>query len=123
MKEEAAKIAGGLIVLLWVAALFLWAKPFSGYGRLSRALLAANAGGWLLLLSVAGVSGHPPPVLFWALLFWLLNLLLLPVTSTILWLCRKDAGERKSYLAVAFAYVVANVLALYVVPVSWAYLH
>ena len=123
MSDEATLIVAGIVAPLWVVALFLWAKPASGYGRLARALLAANACGWLLVLPVVDVSGHPPPVVIWALLFWLLNLLLLPVASTILWLCRKDAGERKFYLAVASAYVVANVLALYVVPVAWAYLH
>ena len=122
MKDEAVMIAAGVIAVMWVAALFLWATPATGYGKLSRALLAVNAGGWLLGLSAAGVGGHPPPVVFWSLLFWLLNLLLLPVASTILWLCRRDAGERKSYLAAASAYVVANVLALYVVPVIWLYL-
>ena len=123
MSDEAALIAVGIIAVLWAAVLFLWAKPATGHGKLARALLAANACGWLLLLPFAGASGHPPPVVIWALLFWPLNLLLLPVAATILWLCRRDGAERKSYLAAAAAYVAANVLALYVIPVIWSYLH
>ena len=126
MKDNAAATtAAGIIVVLWVAALFLWAKPPTGYGKTLRVLLATNGGGWLLVLSVAvaGGGGHPPPFLYLALPIWLLNLLLLPAAATILWLCRKEAGERKSYLAVAAAYVVANVIVLYVIPIAWVYLH
>lgn len=114
-------IVAGIVVVLWVAALFLWAKPITEYGKWARALLAANGAGWLLGLAVAEVPGHPPPVVVFVVLFWPLNLLLLPAASVILWVCRRDA-EGGAYLTVAAAYVVVNVFLLYVVPLGWMYL-
>ena len=53
------------------------------------------------------------------LLFWLLNLILLPAIAVVLWMCRKDQQERerKSYLAIAWTYLALNVLLLDVFPI------
>lgn len=114
-------IVVGAVAALWVAALFLWAKPSTEYGRWARALLAFNGAGWLLGSLLAYVPGHTPPIVYLVVLFWPLNLLLLPAASVMLWVGHRGEGERGAYLLAAFAYVVVNVLMLYVVPVIWVY--
>lgn len=109
-------IAG--LVALFIAACFRWVKPVSDCGRLSRKLCLVNALGWILLLPLSG-TGHPPPFFFPALLFWLINLPLLPAATVALWICRKGRDEKSSYLAVASAYVVMNVAVLFIVPLFW----
>ncbi|MCA1816701.1 MAG: hypothetical protein LC746_09895 [Acidobacteria bacterium] len=123
MSEQTAKIVIGLAVIISVSSFFTWAKPATNDGRSSRKLCVVNAAGWLLLLPVLGEKGHPPPFIFWVLLFVPLNFVLLPMTATALWVCRRDGRERKAYLAAAFGYVVANVSVLFVVPLIWLYLH
>ena len=106
------------VVALFIATCFLWVKPISDCGKLARKLCLVNALGWVLLLPLSG-RGHPPPFLFPALLFWLLNLPLLPATAIVLWVCRKGHDEKAPYLAVASAYVVMNAVVLFIVPLVW----
>lgn len=123
MSEQAAKIVIGLAAIFFLASVFTWAKPVTDDGRSSRKLCVVNVTGWLVLLPLLGISGHPPPFLFWLVPFWLLNFLLLPMTATALWVCHRERREREVYLAVALVYVVANVSVLFVVPLIWLYLH
>jgi hypothetical protein len=84
-------------------------KPVSGGGRLSLKFCIANAVGWLIILQLSG-TGHPPPFLFPTLLFWLLNLVLLPATAVSLWVSYKQREERTFYLAAASTYVAMNAI-------------
>ena len=106
------------VVALFSATCFLWLKPISDCGKLARKLCLVNALGWVLLLLLSG-RGHPPPFLFPALLFWLINLPLLPATAIALWLCRQGHDEPAPYLAVAAAYVVMNAVVLFILPLVW----
>ena len=115
MTETLARIAIFAAVASFVVICYLWQRPVTGYGKLTLKLCAVNALGWFIVLSLPD-RGHPPPYLFPALLFWLLNLLLQPAAATVLWLCRKDGAEKPAYLAAASAYVVMNIAVLYIMP-------
>ena len=104
--------------MLFLIVCLLWKKPVSDCGKLSFKLCLVNALGWFIIVPLSG-SGHPPPFLFPALLFWLVNLPLLPATVIALWVCRKDREEKAAYLAVAWAYVVMNIVILFVLPLAW----
>ena len=75
-----------------------------------------NAVGWAILLLPWSKKGHPPTVLILIMIFWLLNFILLPVIGLLLWICRNDHHERKSFVATALIYLTLNILVLYVVP-------
>ncbi len=113
--ETSVKILIGSIVITFLAISYLWKKPITDFGKISLKLCVLNAAGWLIVLPMSK-EGHPPPFLFPALLFWLLNILLLPAAATVLWLSRKDGQERLSYLVVAATYVVINIVLLYILP-------
>ena len=118
MSEPFVKVIIFSVVALFVAASLLWRKPVSDSGRLSLKLCLVNALGWLLILPLSG-GGHPPPFLFPTLLFWLVNLVLLPAAAAALRVCYRRREERASYLAVAMAYVAMNAVLLFVVPAVW----
>jgi hypothetical protein len=101
---------------LFLTVCYLWKKPVTDFGRISLRLCFVNSVGWLILLLLPE-RGHPPPYLFPLIGFWLLNFILLPAVAVVLWMCRRDHQERKSYLAIALTYVGLNVLMLDVVPV------
>jgi hypothetical protein len=106
-------------VSIFLATCLLWKKPDSYAGKLSLKLCCVNAFGWLILLPLLSDRGHPPSWLFPALLFWLVNFVLLPATATIIWICQRNGEERASYLAIASVYVVMNIAVLYIVPLIW----
>ncbi len=118
MSELFTKLAIATVVALFLAACIRWVKPVSDCGKLSRKMCFVNALGWVVLLPLSG-SGHPPPVFFPALLFWLINLPLLPATAVALRVCRQSREENGSYLAIASVYVALNALALFVLPLAW----
>jgi hypothetical protein len=94
------------------------AKPVSGGGTLSRKLCIANAIGWLIILPLSS-TGHPPPFLIPTVLFWLINLVLLPAAAIALWVSHKQSEERIPYLVIASTYVAMNFVILFVVPFVW----
>ncbi len=105
-----------LAVLIFAVTCLWWRKPVTGHGKLSQKLCLFNALGWfIVILSMPG-SGHPPLFVIIGGLFWLLNLLLLPVVATVLWLSHKDDEESVPYLVTASAYVLANVAVLFIWP-------
>jgi hypothetical protein len=110
------KLLVGGTVGSFLAVCYVWKKPVTDFGRISRRLCVVNAVGWFILLPLSD-RGHPPPYLFPFVGFWLLNFLLLPAIAIVLWMCRRDRQERKSYLAIALTYVALNIIFLYVVPV------
>jgi len=52
-------------------------------------------------------------------LFWLLNLGLLPAAVFALWASYKEREERIPYLAVASSYIMVNLAVLFVIPIVW----
>jgi hypothetical protein len=115
MTETVVKVLIGSTVIIFLVLSYLWKKPTTDFGKISLKLCAVNAMGWLIILPLSD-RGHPPPFLFPALFFWLLNLLLLPATATVLWLSRKDGQEKRAYLVAASIYVTMNVVVLYALP-------
>jgi hypothetical protein len=113
--ETAVKILMGSAVIIFLALGYLWKKPITDFGKISLKMCVVNAVGWFIILPLSD-GGHPPQILFPALLFWLLNFLLLPAAATVLWLSRKDGQEKRAYLVAASIYVAMNVVMLYVVP-------
>ena len=118
MAELVARIIAVLAVLTFVFVCLRLIKPVTGGGRLSRKLCIANAVGWLIILPLS-MTGHPPPFLFPMVLFWLINLVLLPATAIALWVSHKERDERALYLATASTYVAVNAVILFVVPLIW----
>ena len=118
MSELVVKIVIFSVLALFVAVCLFWNKPVSDCGKLSLKLCLINALGWLLILILSD-RGHPPPFLFPGLLFWLINLPLLPATAVTLWVCRREREEKASYLVLASAYVVLNIVVLYILPLIW----
>ena len=118
MSELATKTIIFTVVALFISICFLWKKPVSVCGKLSFKLCIVNALGWLLVLPLSD-RGHPPAYLFPLLLFWLINLPLLPATAVALWVCRKGREEKASYLAIASTYVVMNMAVLFILPLIW----
>jgi hypothetical protein len=118
MSELIAKIVIFLVAAVFVYISLRMAKPVSWGGTLSRKLFIANAAGWLIILPLSTV-GHPPPFLIPTLLFWLLNLVLLPSAAIALWMSHKERKERILYVVVASTYLAINVLVLFVVPLVW----
>jgi hypothetical protein len=116
--ELVARIIAFLAVLIFVFVCLRLIKPVSGGGRLSLKLCIANAVGWLIILPLS-TTGHPPPFLFPTVLFWLINLVLLPATAIALWVSHKEREERALYIATASTYVAMNAIVLFVVPLVW----
>ena len=106
----------GGTVAWFLAAWYLVERPITHLGRISRRLCVANAIGWLILLPLSD-RGHPPPYVFPVFGFWLLNFILLPAIAVVLWMCRRDQQERRSFLVLSLAYVVLNIIVLYIFPV------
>jgi hypothetical protein len=79
-------------------------------------LCALNAVGWAIVLLPWSNKGHSPTVLVPIAIFWLLNFILLPVIGLLLWICRNDRHERKSYVATVALYLALNITVLYIVP-------
>lgn len=93
-------------------------KAPSDGGRLSRKLCIINAVGWLFILPLSN-TGHPPPWLIPMVLFWLLNLVLLPAAAFALWASYREREERIPYLAIASTYIMVNLAVLFVIPIVW----
>ena len=110
-------IAIALTIGIYVVCLVLL-KPGSGGGQLALKLIVINALGWLVIL-VLPDGGHPPLWLLVLLLFFPLNLVLLPAASAALWKSYKEREEKNSYLMMSGAYVFANFLVLVVIPITW----
>jgi len=114
--ETWIKILIGLIVGVFLAICYLWQRPLTDLGKVSRRLCVLNAVGWAIMLLPWSNKGHPPSIVIAIWIFWLLNLILLPVIALLLWICRNDHYERKSYVATASIYLALNIVVLYVVP-------
>ena len=112
------RILISLMAILYVASL-LFIKPVSEGGKLTRKLSIANAVGWLIIMPLP-TTGHLPAYLIPMVLFWLINLVLLPAAAIALWMSYREHAERISYLAVTFAYVGMNFLILIIIPIVWA---
>jgi hypothetical protein len=113
--ETVIRILIGSIVIIFLAVSYLWKKPITDFGKISLKVCVANAAGWLIILPLSD-RGHPPQFLFPAVLFWLLNFLLLPAAATVLWLSHRDGQEKRAYLVATSIYITMNVVMLYVVP-------
>jgi hypothetical protein len=118
MSEIFARILISVLVVMFVAVSISLAKPVSSGGTLSRKLCLANAVGWLIILPLSS-TGHPPPFLIPTILFWLINLVLLPAAAIALWVSHREREERMVYLSVASSYVAMNFIVLFVVPFVW----
>jgi hypothetical protein len=116
--ELVARIIAFLAILIFVFVCLRLIKPVTGGGKLSLKLCIANAVGWLIILPLS-TTGHPPPFLFPTIVFWLINLVLLPATAIALWVGHKERGERTVYLAASSTYVAMNAVVLFVVPLVW----
>ena len=115
MSETLTRILIGVMAVTFVAVSVVLLKPVSGGGRLARKLCIANAVGWFFILPLS-TTGHPPAFLFPTILFWLINLVLLPAAAFALWTSYKDREENVPFLGVASSYVVLNIVLLFVVP-------
>jgi hypothetical protein len=118
VSELIAKILICLVVVVFAFVSLSLARPVSGGGKLSLKLCIVNAVGWLVVLPLS-TTGHPPPFLIPTLLFWLINVVLLPAAAIALWVSHKAREERRPFLAVASTYVAMNLVALFVVPFIW----
>ena len=118
MSEIIVKFIVFSVVAIFIAICVLWKKPVTDCGKLIRKLCLVNAVGWLLILPLSD-RGHPPPFLFPLLLFWLVNLPLLPAAAVVLWTCRKGREEKSLFLAVTSTYVVINMAVLFILPLIW----
>jgi hypothetical protein len=107
-----------LMAVLYLASLLL-IKPVSEGGKLTRKLSIANAVGWIIIMPLP-TTGHLPAYLIPLVLFWLINLVLLPSAAIALWMSYKEREERISYLAVTSAYIGMNFLILIIFPIVWA---
>jgi hypothetical protein len=116
--ELVARIIAFLAVIIFVFVCLRLIRPVTGGGKLSLKLCIANAVGWLIILPLS-TAGHPPPFLFPTVVFWLINLVLLPATAIALWVSHKERKERTLYLAAASPYVAMNAVVLFVVPLVW----
>jgi hypothetical protein len=116
----------GRMIILIVVVLFLLcsltlARPLSGGGKLSLKLFIVNAFGWLALLPFFGGRGDPPSWLIFLMLFWLVNLVLLPAGIIAVWVAFREHEEKIGYLALASAYALLNVITLFVFPLIWLF--
>jgi hypothetical protein len=118
VSESITRIFIGVVVIMFVSVSLMLTKPVSDGGRLARKLCIANAAGWLFILPLSS-RGHPPPFLIPTVLFWLINLVLLPAAAFALWASYKEHAEEIPYLAVASSYIVLNLVILFVVPFVW----
>lgn len=116
MPELVIRILIGVVAVLFIALSLTLIQPVSDGGRLTRKLCIGNAAGWICILPLS-TRGHPPPFLFPALLFWLINLVVLPAAATALWNSHKGREELLPFVAVASTYIAINVMVLFVVPV------
>jgi hypothetical protein len=112
------RILIGVVVLAFICVSLVVTRPVSGGGRLARKLCIVNAVGWICILPLS-TTGHPPAFLFPMILFWLVNLVLLPAAATALWTSHKKREESVPYLAVASSYIILNLVVLFVIPALW----
>ena len=115
MADTWIRVLIGLTVSIFLALCYLCKTPLTDFGKISLRLCFFNAIGWFIILPFPE-RGSPLSWSFPALLFWLLNFILLPAIVVVLWMCRKDHEERKSYLAIASTYLALNVVLLYIFP-------
>ena len=115
MSESLARILIGVIAVTFVCVSIALIKPISDGGRLARKLCIANAVGWFFILPLS-TNGHPPAFLIPTILFWLINLVLMPAAAFALWTSYKDHEESVPFLAVASSYIVMNIVLLFVIP-------
>jgi hypothetical protein len=116
LAETWVKVLIGLTVVVFLALCYLWKTPRTDFGKISLRLCVVNAVGWLVVLPLSN-KGHPPSWVLGIMVFWLVNLILLPSIAVLLWICRKDQQERRSYLALASIYVALSVVLLYILPI------
>ena len=95
----------------------VFTKPHSDGGKLIRKLCFVNGAGWLVLL-LFGSEGHPPGYLIPLILFWLLNVVLIPAASTALLKTRREADKTVAYSCVAGTYILLNLVVLFVIPLT-----
>ena len=117
MSELVTRVLIGVAAVLFVALSLTLTQPVSDGGRLTRKLCIGNAIGWICILPLS-TRGHPPLFLLPALLFWLINLVLLPAAATALWKSHKEREEQRPFVAVASTYIAINVIVLFVVPIG-----
>jgi hypothetical protein len=113
--DSAARIIILCIVATFAAIGGVWKRPVTSTGKLSLWLCLGNVVSWLIILPMSR-SGHPPQWLIIGPFLWILNLPLLIVTATLVWLTFRSHEEKPAYLVVASTYVLLNSLALYIVP-------
>ena len=115
MSELLTRILIGVVVITFVSVTVVLTKPVSGGGRLARKLCIVNAMGWLFILPLS-TTGHPPAFLIPTILFWLINLVLLPAAASALWASYKEREESAPFLAMASSYIAMNIVFLFVIP-------
>ena len=118
MSELGFRIAIALFLLLFAIACLVITRPISDGGKLSLKLILVNVAGWLLVLAMDS-QGHPPPQLIVFVIFWLINLVLLPAAGVALWRSYGDREERMPYVAAASCYLAVNVGILFLMPLMW----
>lgn len=117
MSGVAQNISIALGILIYVAVLVLL-KPASDGGRLALKLSLVNALGWIVMLALPP-EGHPPLWLIVGVLFWPLNLVLIPASSVALWKSYQERDEKTGYLVAAGLYFLLNFAVLIVMPLAW----
>jgi hypothetical protein len=118
VSELMIRILIGIAAIAFIFASLFLTRPDSSGGRLARKLCIGNAVGWLLFVPLS-TKGHPPAFLIPGILFWLINLVLLPAAFFALRTGHKEREEKISFVAVAAAYIALNLAVLYVVPLVW----
>ena len=118
MSELIIRILIGIAAVMFISLSLTLTKPVSDGGRLARKLCIANAAGWILILPLSN-KGHPPPSFIAIVLFWLVNLVLLPAAAAALWTSYKGREEGFAFVAVASTYLAINLAVLFVIPVIW----
>lgn len=118
MSELMIRILICVVAVMFIFVSLVLTKPVTDGGRLSRKLCIANAVGWLLISPLSS-EGHPPTFLLPTILFWLINLVLLPAAGSALWAGYKEREGGFPFVAVASTYIIMNLVTLFIVPFVW----
>jgi hypothetical protein len=118
VSELMIRIVIGVAAIAFISASLFLTKPDSCGGRLARKLCIANAVGWLLIVPLS-TRGHPPTFLIPTVLFWLVNLVMLPAAFFALRTAHKEREEKIPFVVVAAKYIALNLAVLFVVPIVW----
>jgi hypothetical protein len=109
-------ILGYLIVAACLASCAWWNRPITGGGRLTLLLMVINAIGWLVMLPQDYTYKHGLSIgTLVAMLFFLVNLPLLPAAITSLVVGFRE-GERRPFVAIAATYLGLNTLVFIGLP-------